>query len=405
MVLREDGRREHVAGEGAQAGFRAIWGGEFCWDEALAHWTTTVNSDAQLPGAIVFDGVQRSLLLRFPDSAQKIADTVNKGYAIQKVELLLPFDGTETSPLGYRRPAAGILTLWRAFTPRWHAVAWLLRKPWIADDKLGPTFNAFINGAGYWKQYGAQDNEADRYPQQFGPAEISPVRNERLDVTPVLTDSVYGATLNERLTGMEDCGFLLRKLESFDGRYALMGVESAAATGGIGIFLKRPKLVVTLRKAAGVRKLNPLPPPPDFLALRDYFLEDQQGGIPSARMPNEEEFTEMKAQYRIQQPRDIRTGSGGTCRTCNHAVVRRTFRTRRRSMRTGLTRCSPRRPAPGKATRRSNRRPCWHSMPRRHFPPPSSTTGSCAGTPGCSPGRRVMRRRPWTIRSIARRRR
>ncbi len=81
-------------------------GRRFNWNVASSCWTAGSVYDDPRPGAIVFDAVQRSLLLRFPESAQKIADAVNRGYAIEKVELLLPFDGTETAPLGYRRPSA-----------------------------------------------------------------------------------------------------------------------------------------------------------------------------------------------------------------------------------------------------------------------------------------------------------
>ncbi len=310
VVLREDGLRERVTGDGPPDGARASWADDFHWNDTAANWTTAVTYGYQRPGAIVFDAVQRSLLLRFPDSAQKIADTVNKGYAIEKVELLLPFDGTEQAPLGYRRPSSSMLKRWSTLTPRWHAVAWLLRKPWCADDSYGPTFNAFINGAGYWKKFGAQDTEADRYPQQFGPAEISPLRNDRLDVTGVLTDPAYGTTLAERLTGMEDCGFLIHKQESADAHYATGAQplppapdeECTGAIGGIGIFLKRPKLVVLLRKDAGAHKIDSLPAPPNFRELFGYLQEDQQGGVPSALMPGDEDFVALKARYRFHKP-------------------------------------------------------------------------------------------------------
>jgi len=103
--------------------------------------------------------------------------------AVVKLEVELPFKGTEKLARGYKEPTSFVGNNWETLKPRWHAVAWALRKPWQADRKLGPTYNAYINGTGYWKKYGASDTEHDRYPPQFGPAEVSYQASERLDVT------------------------------------------------------------------------------------------------------------------------------------------------------------------------------------------------------------------------------
>jgi len=57
------------------------------------------------PGAIAFDAVHRSLLVRFPGAGNKIAAELKRGKTIQKVELLLPFKSTELWPEGYNDPA------------------------------------------------------------------------------------------------------------------------------------------------------------------------------------------------------------------------------------------------------------------------------------------------------------
>ena len=84
----------------------------------------------------------------------------------------------------------------------------------------GPTFNASVNGVAYWKQFGAQDENEDRFPRRFGPAEVSAQSPEgRLDLTALLTDSAFGATLAERLRVLEGNGVLLRKWETYDLSY------------------------------------------------------------------------------------------------------------------------------------------------------------------------------------------
>jgi hypothetical protein len=171
------------------------------------------------PGALVFDAVHRSLLIRFPDAADQISARLRQGAAIEKVELLLPYKGTELWPEGYLEPA-GMSFLggqWRDWSPRWHAVAYVLRQPWSADEKVGPTFNAYANGTGYWAKYGARDPQHDRYPTRFGPAEVSKQSPQGVvDLTPVLTDGAYGSTLAERLRVVADQGVLVQKQETYD---------------------------------------------------------------------------------------------------------------------------------------------------------------------------------------------
>jgi hypothetical protein len=128
---------------GGGAGFNAVW--------SLAK-----RDGGAKPGAMVFDAVHRALLVRFPGSAQRIADALRKGFAIETAELVLSHRATELWAEGYSDPP-GMSFLgdsWAKKAPRWHAVAWALRQPWVADRQRGPTFNASINGLVYWKHFG-----------------------------------------------------------------------------------------------------------------------------------------------------------------------------------------------------------------------------------------------------------
>jgi hypothetical protein len=126
----------------------------------VADWTTGG------PGAPVFDAIHRSLPIRFPDAAE-----LRRGRSLGRLKLVIPFVDTELYPLGYALPS-GLSFLgdqWVRLPPSWHVVAWALRRPWLADRELGPTFNAYVNGAGYWGRFGAEDPGRDRYPHRFGP--------------------------------------------------------------------------------------------------------------------------------------------------------------------------------------------------------------------------------------------
>jgi hypothetical protein len=264
--------------------------------------------DTPQPGLLVFDAVHRSLLVRFPRAAERIAWQIRKGYAVQKAELVLPFDAAELWPdVGYNnRLSFGNDELFRRLQPQWHAVAWALRRPWEADAERGPTFNAFIAGAGYWARYGAQDPEKDRFPQQFGPTEVSYVQTEgRMDVTAALTDPAFGRSLGERLRGVEECGFLLRKWEVYDFRFRKAGdgaYEWGVSCGGRGIIIKPPSLCVTLAPVASPGARVVLPAARNIAGLAKHLTATGQGGRPTTVMPSSEELRQIIEQYRLKQP-------------------------------------------------------------------------------------------------------
>ena len=291
-----------------------------------AVWAPGKRGGGARPGAIVFDAVHRSLLVRFPGSARAIAETIVAGRAVRKVELLLTFRGTEYWPEGYILPS-GMSFLgdrWVKTPPRWHAVAWALRRPWVADAKLGPTYNAWIHGSAYWAKFGARDERRDRFAHRFGPVEVSrqqalgqaggaagglassearPAKPARLDVTASLTDAAYGKTLADRLRRLEDCGFLVRKWESHDIRYkdGWSGYEWGTTTGGRGILIDTPKLVVTFGPAGKAQPAVKLPAPADVAALAGR-LRGGRGGRPTAVMCSEKEFNALAGRFGFVRP-------------------------------------------------------------------------------------------------------
>jgi hypothetical protein len=260
------------------------------------------------PGAIAFDALNRSLLVRFPGSAIAIIDRMRQGYTIRKVELALPFRDTELWPPGDQNFAPpdgylyrmnwGVAELYRKLPPQWQAIAWALRRPWQSDEKLGPTFNAYINGVGFWTKYGASDEQQDRFPVRFGPVEVSEkAREGRLDVTALFSDPTFGATLTDRIRLLDCCGFIISKLETYDARY-YTGVTSGAyewatATGGRAILVNTPKLVVTFSRSSSPE--FDLGPEGQSLTVSissiiEELKSNGSGGSPTAVLPSQEEL-------------------------------------------------------------------------------------------------------------------
>ena len=126
--------------------------------------------DKSFPGAMTVDAVHRAVLLRFPSTAETIKEQIDAGLTIERVQVMLDYDGTEIVPEGYISRNKLGEKKWRENPPQWHIVAWALRRPWIADKERGPTFNAYLNGTGYWARYGASDTNKDRFVTRFGPS-------------------------------------------------------------------------------------------------------------------------------------------------------------------------------------------------------------------------------------------
>lgn len=268
--------------------------------------------DTPQPGALVFDAVHRSLLVRFPGAAARIAERIEGGAAIAKVELVLPFQKTDVQTFNGQsdsysdRMSFGGTENYAKNKPQWHAIAWALRRPWTADKELGPTFNASINGAGFWAKYGAQDPATDRVPTQFGPTEVSHVATTgRMDITPLLTDAAFGKTLAARLRQFEDCGLLVRKWETYDFRFRKPGdgaYEWQVGTGGFGLYITAPRLEVTFAVVQQPGKAPKLAPAADIPALATDLKARHKGGVPTAVMPTAEELAQLLKKYAPQRP-------------------------------------------------------------------------------------------------------
>ena len=218
--------------------------------------TATIDGrdwDTPIVGGRTVDAVHRSVLLRFPDAADTIAILLRKGKIVLKAELSLQYDGYEIVPTGYTcRDALG-RKLWTENPPTWHVHAWPLRQPWIADKATGPTFNASVNGRRYWSRYGATDIERDRYGDLMEPQELSVTSREaRFDITRLLATDVLAREAGARLLMLEQCGFLLRKVETYDSRYRQADAyEWAMPTGGHGLRFTNPRLLLTCRPITG----------------------------------------------------------------------------------------------------------------------------------------------------------
>ncbi len=300
VVLTEDGATAELARGDVLKGTAAIWGKELEWHTGYGRWMEVVDPNYKAkpwdstPGAIAFDAVHRSLLVRFPGCAQTIADRINQGQSVAKVELVLPFRGTECMTPGYEAPSSFVGDIWDRIVPRWHMVAWRLRRSWKADPGAGPTFNDAVKGRESWAMYGAQDERAGRFPVRFGPAEVSKQQSEAIDVTAALTDVAFGATLAERLRGLEDGGFIVRKVEYYDMHFETPGYEWAAMTGGRAILVRTPSLVVTFANRRGAQEQVQVPQPAALAA----------GGTwkPTAVLPDDAAFAKLRETYAFRKP-------------------------------------------------------------------------------------------------------
>lgn len=313
------------------SGFRAFWnqpipvaenGVRIVKDNLVKDRGQTAVWDGVNPGPLAFDAMHRSLMVRFPDAGQRIANELAQFQEIEKVELVLPYVDEEiwpqgrtdfASPDGYRYRTnwdcdnyyRGVVLektkkynpsiTYREERPNWHAVAYVLRKTWHADSVTGPTYNAAIKGIVYWKNFGASDTNEDRFPGQLGPVEVSSYHPEgRLDVTSVLIDKTYGKTLADRLKVLSDCGFILNKQELYDHRYFVWVYEFTGSAGPRAIIIKQPKLVVTLKPgtASKVGKISPI----DVASMITHHKIKPQGK-PTAVLPSPEEVKRLNEKF------------------------------------------------------------------------------------------------------------
>jgi len=185
------------------------------WDETKQQWLG--DSDEMF-----FDGVHRFLLLRFPGCAEAIHEKLAAGYQVESAKLILNWSRQEwLRAQGYSYRG---YVLQGKEPAKWHARIWLLRRPWTDDAQIGPTWNAYINGAGYWRQGGARSVFYDRFAKSLGKVGLwkeKPVGE--LDVTEALVSADFGTNQAERLRTLEACGFLIRKDEQYSRDYGEKG--------------------------------------------------------------------------------------------------------------------------------------------------------------------------------------
>jgi len=245
------------------------------WDETQQQWLAKPEKQ----GTLFFDALHRYLFLRFPGCATAIHEKLANGYEVASAKLHLRWVDQEfVSVAGYRHRGWQFLKM---KPPQWHAKAFLLRQPWIADEKLGPTWNAYINGAGYWRGGGAAQERLDRFPTALGKAPLSkehPIG--QIDVTTALCSADYGATVSERLSTLESCGFLVRKDE-------LVGAGERFTPHPLGnarIWIADPKLVVTFKPVSKTAQSKP-PVVVDVRALAAKLKATGGDGLPTSVVP------------------------------------------------------------------------------------------------------------------------
>jgi len=204
------------------------------WDATQPQWTG--KTDTENPR--FFDAAHRFLLVRFPGCAQILSDRLGHGQAITSAKLLLTWEKQEWlrvagySHRGYKLKGKPV--------DAWHARVWAVRKPWDADPELGPTWNADINGACYWRAGGALALGYDRSGTPLGQALLAEEHpSDTVDVTAILTSTAYGQPLGERLRNLEDRGFLLDKAELCGPHHGEWGLS----TGNARLWIKPPTLV------------------------------------------------------------------------------------------------------------------------------------------------------------------
>lgn len=298
VKLSENGKTELAYGEGVSDKFGTA---------INAIWNVDKRSGGTIDGALVFDAVHRSLLVKFPGFAEQVAQKIGEGYTIRRVTLELPFKSTELWPENYNTPAglSFIGESWKNSTPNWHAQAYLLRKPWENSATYGPTYNANVNGIDNWAKYGAQDTQKDRFPNKFGSAECSKREpSGEIDITNALTSNAYGETLAQRLKQVEQNGFIVNKEELYDIALWNGGYEWNVARGPQGILIKTPILRVIMVPAAA-QTVDVSGYEFNLTNYRNDVTAKGTGSAKTAVMPTDEQINALIAKFGFSKPANM----------------------------------------------------------------------------------------------------
>lgn len=278
------------------------------WDRTQQQWMT--EREAERP--LFFDSVHRFLLMRFPECAEQVHERLQAGQRIASARLVLRWMDQEFERVeGYQHRS---WPLAEAEPPTWHARVWMLRRPWLDDAEIGPTWNAYLNGLGYWRDGGAHDADADRHAAPLAEVALGPSAHEaEVDLTTMLHDPALGESPGERLRGVSDCGLLLSKVELYNEELG----EYGAPTGASRIWISDPTLVVEF-EPADAPAVGDLPPAEDVSALAQRLRAEGPDGAPTTTIPDDlaERLAEYRAQYgnlpgwmqqRIEDVANIRT--------------------------------------------------------------------------------------------------
>ena len=270
--------------------------GRIEWLEIKESQTATIDGrqwDQPIVGGTTVDAVHRSVLLRFPTATRTIADRLRQGRVLVRAELALRYDGYEIVPDGYTCRESLGRKAWAENPPTWHIQAWPLRQFWYADATSGPTFNASVNGRRYWARYGAGDPMHDRVIGLLEPEELSAqAREARFDISHLFSTAVIEQDAGARLRWLEQCGFLLRKVETYDSRYrAGDAYEWAMPVGGHGLRFASARIVLGLRKIdSAVAVVLPIE------SEREAKFAKADGSRPTATLPTPGQIAERARQ-------------------------------------------------------------------------------------------------------------
>ncbi|MFW6027957.1 MAG: hypothetical protein ACOC9Q_00300 [bacterium] len=261
------------------------------WDESFA-------------GERYFDAL-RPMLVRFPGVAEQVFDKLEQGYEIESAHLVLNWRKQEGKQPQRGRSGWGAEQAYENDPGQWHAVAWVMKRPWGTEDaERAPTFNAYVPGLGYWDHGGGQGEDTDRLPEPSDPVLLtkdSPVA--KLDVTDAFAAPALGDTPGQRLRAIEANGFQVRKHELFDLKYLRgnAGYDWIVSTGYMRIWVDEPKLVLTLRRASDASP-GSLPAEKTIQEVAETLREKGGEGEPSIAYP---ENYEEKAAAHWQQPENM----------------------------------------------------------------------------------------------------
>lgn len=247
------------------------------WDETQQQWMDAQDQEKPL----FFDSVHRFLLLRFPGMAEAVHARLQEGH--RPVSARLTMRWVDQEFMRVRGYAHRSWPLQDREPPAWHAQVWALRRPWVDDGEIGPTWNAYLNGLGYWRAGGARDAQADRLPVPVAEVELSAAQPEAtVDLSGLLESPEFGGSAGERLRALEQQGVLLSKLELYNEEFGEYGAPMATAR----IWVSDPTLVVELAPAEGPTA-EALPPATDARALAERLRAGGPDGAPTTTIPDD----------------------------------------------------------------------------------------------------------------------